>query len=62
MEPPQWSDWSKWDECPVTCGGDIQGRTRECIDDECPDYTKCPGDDSQTRTCGEECCPREDLF
>ena len=54
--PPEWSTWGMWEECSVTCGGGTQNRTRECIDDECPDYSECIGDDSMSQPCNEDCC------
>ena len=59
LEPPSWGEWSEWNECPVTCGGDSQSRTRECIPDTCDDLSACVGDDTESQDCGEECCPRK---
>ena len=25
-----WGHWTEWDDCPVTCGGSVQERTRVC--------------------------------
>ena len=59
-----WSEWGEWEECSVTCGGDIHSRKRECIPDgDCPDDTGfCVGNDMQSQACGVECCPREKVL
>ena len=59
-EPPDWTEWKEWGECTVTCGGGSQKRIRKCEDHICPDYTECPGPNSQTQVCGEDCCPRKE--
>ena len=59
LEPPDWTKWGEWGDCTVTCDGGSKERTRKCIDDPCPDYTPCPGPDSETTVCGEDCCPRK---
>lgn len=50
-----WSDWSDWSLCPVTCGGGVQSRQRDCIGSECGGY--CEGMKSETQACNIECCP-----
>merc|ERR1739845_269657 len=32
-----WGEWTVWDECPVSCGGADQGRTRSC-DNPAPQF------------------------
>ena len=51
-----WSSWSDWDICPVTCGGDIQNRSRECVG---PFYggANCSSAWDEVRECGEIPCP-----
>ena len=56
-----WGEWSDWDECPVTCGGGDQGRTRAC-DNPAPEVggADCVADGtsgSQTQRCNEDSCP-----
>jgi len=56
-----WGEWSEWDECPVSCGGADQGRTRVC-DNPAPQYggDDCTADgttDSETQKCNENPCP-----
>ena len=56
-----WGDWREWKDCPVSCGGDNQTRTRVC-DNPAPEFS---GDDctmigsspSETRRCNENSCP-----
>ena len=56
-----WGEWSAWDDCPVSCGGADQGRTRAC-DNPAPQFG---GDDctvdgstnSETQRCNEDPCP-----
>ena len=59
----EWGDWSEWDECPVSCGGADQGRTRVC-DSPAPQFggDDCTADgssDSEIQRCNENPCPSE---
>jgi len=61
-----WGDWTEWDECPVTCGGADQGRTRVC-DNPAPQFggDDCTVDgslDSGTQRCNENPCPIDGGF
>jgi thrombospondin 1 len=55
-----WGNWSEWEECPVSCGGADQRRTRAC-DTPTPEFG---GDDctvdgstnSETQRCNENSC------
>ena len=56
-----WGAWSEWTKCPVTCGGDIQMRTRLC-DNPPPQLggKNCTADGSSAtdiRRCNEDPCP-----
>jgi len=56
-----WGEWSSWPECPVSCGGGTQGRTRVC-DNPVPDFggEDCTVDgstDMETQACNENPCP-----
>merc|ERR1712154_604299 len=61
-----WGDWTEWEECPVSCGGADQGRTRAC-DSPSPEFG---GDDctvdgssaSETQRCNENPCPIDGGF
>lgn len=61
-----WGDWTEWEECPVSCGGADQGRTRVC-DNPVPEFG---GDDctvdgssaSETQRCNENPCPSTSFF
>jgi len=61
-----WGEWSAWDECPVTCGGADQGRTREC-DNPVPAFggEDCTVDGSlgsESQSCNEAPCPIDGGF
>ncbi|XP_070580371.1 zinc metalloproteinase dpy-31-like [Ptychodera flava] len=57
-----WSPWNAWTPCPVTCGGSVQLRTRQCnypppsID---PIGQPCYGDSVDTRICMSIQCPTD---
>ncbi|XP_078378137.1 uncharacterized protein LOC144661308 isoform X1 [Oculina patagonica] len=53
-----WSDWEDWSDCPVTCGGGVQERTRTCTNPPAQfGGEPCPGDSEETRSCNENPCP-----
>ena len=53
-----WSDWKDWSDCPVTCGGGAQERSRTCTNPP-PQFggKPCPGESEETRSCNEDPCP-----
>ncbi|XP_070177905.1 SCO-spondin-like isoform X4 [Littorina saxatilis] len=53
-----WSSWSGWSQCPVTCGGGTQQKTRTCTNPApACQGSNCPGASSQTLTCAtSQCC------
>ncbi|XP_053383251.1 adhesion G protein-coupled receptor B3-like isoform X2 [Mercenaria mercenaria] len=53
-----WSPWSNWSDCDVTCENGTQIRTRSCTD-PAPQYggLDCPGNDTDTKSCHREPCP-----
>ena len=55
-----WGDWHDWEDCPVSCGGANQKRTRLC-DSPAPEFGgNCTNDGSsgsQTRRCNRNPCP-----
>ncbi|VDH96262.1 Hypothetical predicted protein [Mytilus galloprovincialis] len=53
-----WSGWSEWDECSVSCGGGLKTRNRICSNPE-PQFggNKCQGNDTLISNCGENPCP-----
>ena len=58
-----WGDWSQWTDCPVSCGGADQRRTRAC-DSPAPQYggDDCTADgksDSETQKCNQSPCSSE---
>lgn len=55
-----WSEWSEFGECPVTCGGGTQDRTRECSNPEPANGgADCVGDAVESQECGTDPCPSE---
>ncbi|XP_071836091.1 uncharacterized protein [Apostichopus japonicus] len=56
----EWTQWSSWSACSVTCGGSQQTRTRTCTN-PAPKYfgDDCPAADAdtETRDCGTKPCP-----
>ena len=59
-----WSDWNDWSDCPVTCGGGVQNRSRTCTSPP-PAFggRPCPGESDETRPCNERPCPgKENTF
>ena len=53
----RWGSWSKFDSCSVTCGGGNQTRSREIEVPESCGGSGCEGETTESRTCGERCCP-----
>ena len=53
-----WGEWSPFGDCPVTCGGATQDRTRVC-DSPPPEFggLDCIGDSTTTQECGNDPCP-----
>ncbi|XP_044534907.1 SCO-spondin-like [Gracilinanus agilis] len=56
--PGAWTPWSPWSDCPVSCGGADQVRTRACTDPP-PQHggLPCTGPDTQAQPCGQQRCP-----
>ncbi len=63
ISDPEWSNWSVWGDCSVTCGLGSKGRTRACLDsanggDPLPNEggLQCPGPDSHDDDCDPGAC------
>ncbi|XP_074051346.1 SCO-spondin-like [Macrotis lagotis] len=56
--PGAWTPWSPWSDCPISCGGANQVRTRACIAPP-PQHggLPCLGPDTQAQPCGQQLCP-----
>ncbi|XP_016050982.1 PREDICTED: SCO-spondin [Miniopterus natalensis] len=56
--PGAWTPWSPWSDCPVSCGGGNQVRTRVCVASAPPHVRQLPclGPDTQTQRCGPQPC------
>ncbi|XP_041479272.1 sushi, von Willebrand factor type A, EGF and pentraxin domain-containing protein 1-like [Lytechinus variegatus] len=53
-----WSGWSPWTECPVTCGGDVHYRYRECNNPEPQNGgLPCSGAEVEEQPCNTQECP-----
>uniref|UniRef100_H0VSR4 SCO-spondin n=1 Tax=Cavia porcellus TaxID=10141 RepID=H0VSR4_CAVPO len=55
--PSGWTLWSPWSDCPVSCGGGHQVRTRTCMV-SVPQRSEppCLGSDTETQYCGQQPC------
>ncbi|XP_060586807.1 SCO-spondin-like isoform X3 [Ruditapes philippinarum] len=51
-----WEEWTKWDTCPVSCGGSVQNRTRSCFG-PFHDGANCTGPTEQSQDCNTDPCP-----
>ena len=55
---PEWTEWSSWTPCSLTCGGGTKSRERQCQDQEGNEvYGGCPGRGEETMKCNSERCP-----
>ncbi|XP_060607659.1 hemicentin-1-like isoform X2 [Ruditapes philippinarum] len=54
----QWSDWSEWGNCSVTCENGTHTRHRQCIN-PAPQHggMNCTGNDLEIEECSEQPCP-----
>ncbi|XP_078487952.1 uncharacterized protein LOC100179634 isoform X3 [Ciona intestinalis] len=53
---PQWTNWSPWSTCDVTCAGGSQTRRRICTNG-LPGMLGCDGPDSEDKYCNGQICP-----
>ena len=54
----QWSDWTNWGDCSVTCGGGKRKRNRTCTSPPPQNGgQKCPGPSEEEEACNEQPCP-----
>ncbi|XP_060585935.1 semaphorin-5B-like isoform X1 [Ruditapes philippinarum] len=54
----QWSHWSSWTSCDVTCGQGIHRRSRTCTNlVQANDVIDCPGENFQVGECSKGSCP-----
>ncbi|XP_004594559.2 SCO-spondin [Ochotona princeps] len=52
-----WTPWTPWSNCPVSCGGADQVRSRSCTaPTPGPHGTPCSGPSTQTQRCGQQPC------
>lgn len=53
-----WTSWSEWSQCSLTCGTGFQNRNRSCSDPE-PLYggNECIGNATDVNGCNEHSCP-----
>ena len=52
----EFTEWSMWSNCDVTCGGGVQSRDRTCFG---PFHggKDCQGDPTETIVCNSQSCP-----
>jgi len=53
----EWGPWGEWDICTRTCGGGMQGRSREILQPERHGGIACEGDPQEMQGCNMEACP-----
>lgn len=53
-----WTTWSKWAICSVSCGGGEQSRTRSCSN-PVPLHggDECDGNTTESQSCNHQQCP-----
>ncbi|XP_058879421.1 SCO-spondin [Acipenser ruthenus] len=55
-----WTPWSLWSDCPVTCGGGTQIRTRACINPPPRNHgSACEGPEREAQECGTQPCQED---
>ena len=54
----EWSRFSDWSECSVSCGGGIQRRRRTILVEADRGGRRCVGRSEETRICNSKSCPR----
>ncbi|KAI1730491.1 thrombospondin type 1 domain-containing protein [Ditylenchus destructor] len=52
----QWTDWTSWNQCSVSCGRGSQARYRRCTTPQSTIAYTCPGQTMDIRTCDELPC------
>ncbi|XP_063157945.1 SCO-spondin-like [Candoia aspera] len=58
----EWTPWSPWSDCLVTCGGSIQIRTRACINPPPRNQgLPCAGPETQSQNCSTQPCSEGEL-
>jgi hypothetical protein len=56
---PEWTPWTDWSECSVTCGGGTQHRARECVRPTVRNgQLTCEGSAFEDRKCNTNQCPQ----
>ncbi|CAE7417129.1 HMCN1 [Symbiodinium sp. CCMP2592] len=53
----EWGSWVAWSNCPVSCGGAKQKRSRNVLVQQAGRGKPCQGNSSEVRGCGELACP-----
>lgn len=57
-ESLEFSPWSDWTECSVTCGAGVKSRGRTCD----VVHNKCNGPTIDTRSCSSKPCVQKSMF
>ena len=53
-----WTQWSHWSACSLSCGGGTRSRTRTCTDPPPSNNGKtCAGEGSEQQGCNTQSCP-----